>query len=90
MDAKVRDTVAHELVGSTITLESAKGEPLAQGTLSGRTETIVATATAKGRAVKVAARNVAGDVLGSVPASEVCDRVDVEPGARVTLTLRLG
>ncbi|HKW12934.1 MAG TPA: hypothetical protein VJS69_00470 [Candidatus Krumholzibacteria bacterium] len=57
--------------------------------LSGKTENVVATAQAKGRIVKVCAYNVAGEYLGSVPAPEVCDRTEVEQGARVTLNLRL-
>lgn len=89
IDTKVRDTIARELLDATATLEPAKGEPLASVPLLGRTDTVVATAQAKGRAVRVAIHTSGGELLGSVPALEVCDRVEVEPGARVTLSLRL-
>lgn len=90
IEQKTRDTVARELLGSTARLEASKGEPLASVPLNGKLETVVTTAQSKGRAVKVSIHSAHGELLGSVPASEVCDRTDVETGARVTLTLRLG
>lgn len=89
IDGKVRDTVARELMGSEARLEAAGGESLAALPLTGKLDTMVVLAQNKGRAVRVAIRNPAGELLGSVPATEVCDRTEVEPGARVTLTLRL-
>lgn len=89
IDQKVREAVARELLGGTACFESSKGEALATIPLVGRTESVVATASAKGRIVKVCAYNVAGEYLGSVPAPEVCDRTEVEQGARVTLNIRL-
>lgn len=90
VDTKVREAMARELVGGTVRLETSSGTPLAILPLTGKTETLVATATAKGRVVKVAVQNALGESLGSVPGAEVCDRTEVEPGARVTLTMRLG
>lgn len=89
IDGKVRDTVALELMGSEARLEASGGESLATLQLNGRVETVVALGQNKGRAVRLVIRNPAGELLGSVPATEVCDRVEVEPGARITLTLRL-
>lgn len=89
IDGKVRDAVALELLGSEARLEASGGESLASLPLSGKLDTMVVLAQNKGRAVRVSIRNPAGELLGSVPATEVCDRVEVEPGARVTLTLRL-
>jgi hypothetical protein len=86
---KVRDTIVAELVGGEVQIKGAGG-PLATIPLSGRTETVVGTAASKGRAVMVSVTNAAGISVGAVPASEVCDRVELEPGAQVTVTLRLG
>lgn len=90
IDGKVRDTVARELMGSEARLEASGGEPLANLQLTGKLDTVVVLAQNKGRAVRLSVRNSAGELLGSVPATEVCDRTEVEPGARVTLNLRLG
>ena len=90
IDGKVRDTVARELMGSEARLEASGGEPLAHLQLTGKLDTVVALAQNKGRAARVTIHNPAGELLGSVPAIEVCDRVDVEPGARITLHLRVG
>lgn len=90
IDGKVRDTVARELLGGVACLEASGGEPLANAALTGKLDTVVVLAQNKGRAVRVCIRNPAGELLGSVPATEVCDRTEVEPGARVTLSLRLG
>lgn len=90
IDGKVRDAVALELMGSEARLEASGGESLATLGLTGKLETVVALGQNKGRAVRLSIRNPAGELLGSIPASEVCDRTEVEPGARVTLNLRLG
>lgn len=90
IDAKVRDAVALELMGSEARLEASGGESLATLQLTGKLESAVVLAQNKGRAVRLTIRHPSGQVLGSVPASEVCDRTDIEPGARVTLNLRLG
>lgn len=89
IDGKVRDTVARELLGGEARLEAAGGESLATAQLSGKMDTMVTLAQQKGRAERVSIRNAAGELLGSAPAAEVCDRTEVEPGARVTLSLRL-
>lgn len=90
IDGKVRDTVARELLGSEARLEASGGESLATLQLTGKLDTAVVLAQNKGRAVRLSIRHPSGELLGSIPAAEVCDRTEVEPGARVTLTLRLG
>lgn len=90
IDGKVRDTVARELLGSEARLEASGGESLATLQLTGKLDTTVVLAQNKGRAARLSIRNPAGELLGSIPASEVCDRTEIEPGARVTLNLRLG
>lgn len=90
IDGKVRDAVALELMGATACLEASGGEPLAKAQLTGKLDTVVVLGQQKGRAVRVCIRNPAGELLGSQPATEVCDRTEIEPGARVTLNLRLG
>lgn len=90
IDGKVRDAVALELMGAEARLEASGGESLATVTLTGKLDTSVVLAQNKGRAARLSIRNPAGELLGSIPASEVCDRTEVEPGARVTLNLRLG
>jgi hypothetical protein len=88
---KVRDTIVAELVGGEVQIKgSGASAPLATIPLSGKTETVVGTAVSKGRAVTVSVTNAAGVMVGAVPAPEVCDRVELEPGAQVTVTLRLG
>jgi len=86
---KVRDTIVAELVGGEVQIKGSASAPLATIPLSGRTETVVGTAATKGRAVTVSVTNAAGITVGAVPAPEVCDRVDLELGAQVTVTLRL-
>lgn len=86
---RVRETIARELVGGTVELRSSAGS-LASIPLTGKTETVVGTAKTKGRAVTATVLNAAGISVGAVPASEVCDRTELEPGAQVTVTLRLG
>jgi len=86
---RVRDTIAAELVGGEVQIKGAGG-PLATIPLSGKTETVVGTAASKGRAVSVVVTNASGISVGAIPAPEVCDRVELEPGAQISVTLRLG
>lgn len=87
--ARVRETLLAEVVGGALVVTGANGAELARVPLTGASGTVVGEAEASGKAVRAVVQNRSGEVVASAPAASVVAPVQIERGARITVTLTL-